>query len=142
MFHIHTRSLGVQAASRTRGCGRPVPTGDRGIVRVLLSKTGVRRGLIGRKRLRQQALRAFHNRLPPEVVLRAVDLDFRLIDGDLLTNPAVRLEDVFQPVKPLSDRLIRSTNWPIHRHEWLAWYKNAARACHSVGMSSQENTSC
>jgi hypothetical protein len=40
-------------------------------------------------------------------VLFAVDLDFRLIDGDFLAILAVRLEEVFEPVKPLSDRLIR-----------------------------------
>ena len=43
-------------------------------------------------------------------MLLAVDLDFRLVDGDLLTNPAVRFEEVVQPMKPLSDRLVRPIN--------------------------------
>jgi len=43
----------------------------------------------------------------PDIVFFAVDLDFRLIDGDFLATPAVRFEQILQPMKPLSDRLIR-----------------------------------
>jgi len=43
-------------------------------------------------------------------VLGAVDLEFRLIDGDFLMSPAVWLEDVFEPMKSLSDRLVRAVN--------------------------------
>jgi hypothetical protein len=43
----------------------------------------------------------------PDVELLAVDVDLRLIYGDLLTSPAVRLEQMLQSVKPLSDRLVR-----------------------------------
>jgi hypothetical protein len=43
-------------------------------------------------------------------VLGAVDFDFRLIDGDFLTSPAVRLEEVLQPMKPGSDRLVGPIN--------------------------------
>ena len=46
----------------------------------------------------------------PDVVLGAVDLDFRLIDGHFLPLPAVRLEEMFQPMKPLPGRLIRPIN--------------------------------
>jgi hypothetical protein len=44
----------------------------------------------------------------PDVVLLAVDLEFRFIDGDLLAILAVRLEEVGQPMKPLSDCLVKS----------------------------------
>ena len=43
-------------------------------------------------------------------MLLAVDLDLRLVDGDLLTSPAVGLEQTFQPMEPLSDRLVRPIN--------------------------------
>ena len=46
----------------------------------------------------------------PEVVLGAVNLDFRLIDGNLLPSPTVRLEKLLQPMKPLSDRLTRAVD--------------------------------
>jgi len=38
----------------------------------------------------------------------AVDLDFRLIDGNFLSIPEVGLEEVLQPMKPQSDRLRRA----------------------------------
>ena len=43
-------------------------------------------------------------------MLLAVDFDLRLVDGDFLTSPAVGLEERFQSVELLSDRLVRSIN--------------------------------
>jgi hypothetical protein len=40
----------------------------------------------------------------------AVDLDFRLIDGYLLSVPAVGLEQVLTPVKLVSDRLVATVH--------------------------------
>ena len=42
----------------------------------------------------------------PGVVPSAIDFNFRLTDGNFLTNPTVRLEDMFQLMKPPSDRLM------------------------------------
>lgn len=36
--------------------------------------------------------------------------DFRLVDGDLVSILAVGLKQVLQPVKPVSDRLVRAVN--------------------------------
>jgi hypothetical protein len=43
----------------------------------------------------------------PDGVLFTVDLGLRLVDGDLLTSPAVGLGEMFQSVEPLSDRVVR-----------------------------------
>jgi hypothetical protein len=61
----------------------------------------------------------------PDVVLIAVNFDFRLIDGDFLAIPAVRFEEVFELMKPcLIARYDRSTNGLIRRYERPAWYRN------------------
>lgn len=46
----------------------------------------------------------------PDVQLLAVNDDLRLVDGRFLSLPAVQLEQVLQPVKPLPDRLVRAVN--------------------------------
>ena len=43
----------------------------------------------------------------PDVVLGAVDSNFRLIDGNFLTSPAVGLENASQPMKRLTACFIR-----------------------------------
>jgi len=75
-------------------------------------------------------------------VLVAVDFDFRLINGDFLTIPAVRLEAVLQPMGPVSDRFIRSVNErfdPVIRE--VSMVQKRRKDTPLVGVSSRQNTS-
>lgn len=76
-----------------------------------------------------------------DVVFAAIDLEFRLIDGDFLSILTVGLKTVLQPMNHcliVSDE--RSTNGSIRRYGRPAWYKNAVRTRRPVGVSSRKNT--
>lgn len=70
-------------------------------------------------------------------MLGAVDLDFRLISGDLLISLGVRLEEVLQPMKLLAERLVGAIDKQFDlsiRMARVAQY--AARTHRSVCVSS------
>ena len=73
----------------------------------------------------------------------AISPNFRLIDGDFLSIPAVGLEEVIQSMKALSVRFIRTINKrfdsPVREASMV---KNAARTRRSIDVSSRETTSC
>jgi hypothetical protein len=103
MSYVHNLILTVPAANRTRGRGRPAPSGDRGRLPALLSETAVHPGLIGRNRHRRATLLTCHNDCLPHVDLLTVDFSFRLVGSHFLPIPAVRPEQLLESMKPLSN---------------------------------------
>jgi hypothetical protein len=65
----------------------------------------------------------------PHVYVLAVDFDFRLIDGDLLTLLAVGCEQVLESMKPLSDCLVGALN---------EWFDLAVREVSMIQKSCED----